>query len=527
MTKDEKKDPQYFFNALQHAHVCRKTGVLYATYKTETLKVFIREGNIIDATGFLKKVLVEFLSQNKGIITAKQLAQCLEQSKQMRQSLWKILVFHKYITLETLSANIRKQTVLTFTALLIWPDIKFQFKEVPLDEGDILPVRVHIIESIYDATHRIEEMPVIKKYLHSRALVFERGSLIDPKEISLTSGEAAVFYLVNGGRRISQIIEDSAISENDVYRYMMTLFSIGLVDLAGQEESKTISKTNDAANSVGNLKEKILSNMRELPPMLKIALKAREIIANPSFNFKEISTVIEKDQGMASQILKTANSAYYGLTGQVSSVKHASVVLGYKILEEIIISTSAKGHFDKPLEGYQLNHEESWQHSLTVAFAAKALATETKPALGNDAFTIGLFHDIGKIALNPYILQHQTSFQEALEKEGTTVADVERQLFGFDHAQLGSELCIRWNFPKTITDAIKNHHSPPQSDDDELTYILYIVNILNKKDLSGSADQILDGIDPGATAKLNIEVDMLKKINEKAFEAFGKIAGET
>jgi putative nucleotidyltransferase with HDIG domain len=407
-----------------------------------------------------------------------------------------------------------------------WPHIKFQFKEAPLDEVDILPVGVHIIESIYDAAHRIEEMLVIKRYLHSGALVFERGSLIDPKEISLNSGETAVFNLVNGDRRISQIIEDSAKSINDVYRHMMTLVSIGLIDLAGQDESQKKSKTNAAANSVGNLKEKIISNIRELPPMLKIALKAREIIANPSFNFKEICTVIEKDQGMASQILKTANSAYYGLTGQVSSVKHASVVLGYRILEEIILSTSAKGHFDKPLEGYQLNQMESWQHSLTVAFAAKALATEIKPALENDAFTIGLFHDIGKIPLNPYMLQHQTSFQEALEKKGTTVADVERQLFGFDHAQLGSELCIRWNFPKTITDAIKNHHSPPQSVDDELTYILYIVNILNKKDLSGSADQILDGIDPDVTAKLNIEADMLKRIHEKAFEAFGKIAGE-
>ncbi len=546
MVNDAKKI-DYFFNALQQAHAHQKTGLLTATNGNEVVKIFVKEGMVIHATGFQKKILLGYLLQNKGIITAKQLEECLEQSKKEKQSLGKILVLNEYITFDTLSAMIRKQAVLTIAALLIWPNIKFSFKETPPNEDAIIPTRIDIIETIYEAVRRIEKISIIKRYLTNPALVFEKVSLINPNEVSLTTEESDVYERVNGTRSIARIVEESGMGENDVYRYLLTLFAIGVIDVAGKEDEQNSPETAAVSPvpedkpstpielegrlsgdtvSLGDLKKKILSNMKDFPPMLKIALKAREILSNANFNFKEISTVIEKDPAMASRILQMANSSYYGLVGQVSSVQHASVVLGYKILEEIIIAASAEGFFDKPLEGYRLNPQESWRHSLTVAFSAKALAEKKTPALESDAFTAGLFHDIGKIALNPFVLQDQNSFWTPIEKNGATMSDVEKVLFGFDHAQLGSELCAQWNIPETITAAVKNHHSPLQSDGNELAYILYVVDILSNRELTAPMEEFLEGIDPAVIAFLDVETDVFKEIMEKAFEAFEKIDQE-
>jgi len=70
--------------------------------------------------------------------------------------------------------------------------------------------------------------------------------------------------------------------------------------------------------------------------MPQTVLKAREIIANPRSDFKELAVLVETDQAIAAKVLKLANSAYYGLSGKVSSIQHASVVLGHKALGELI-----------------------------------------------------------------------------------------------------------------------------------------------------------------------------------------------
>ena len=74
-----------------------------------------------------------------------------------------------------------------------------------------------------------------------------------------------------------------------------------------------------------DLRRKILNSIKDLPPMPKIIYKAREVMANPMSGFKEIAEVIETDQAIAAKVLQVANSAYYGLSGMVSSIHQADV----------------------------------------------------------------------------------------------------------------------------------------------------------------------------------------------------------
>jgi len=221
----------YFFNALYQAYVHRKTGVLTATNQKETVAIFIKEGVLIHATGFQEKILLGYLLQNKGLISEKQLAECLEQSIAENQSLGKTLVLNGYITIDTLTAMIRKQAVLTVAALLIWPDIRFEFKEMPSSEDAIIPVHIDILGTIYEAVRRVEKISIIKRYLSDPAFVFGKVPVSNPDAIRLTAEEAAVLEQVNGNRTIARIVEKGIIGENDAYRCLMILFSIGRIEL--------------------------------------------------------------------------------------------------------------------------------------------------------------------------------------------------------------------------------------------------------------------------------------------------------
>ena len=154
---------------------------------------------------------------------------------------------------------------------------------------------------------------------------------------------------------------------------------------ASSSERKVVSDHAQGPASIGNgnvLKERILRTMKDLPPMPQVARKAREVISNPASSFKDLAKVIETDQAIVTRILKIANSPYYGLSGKVSSVQHAAVVLGSKTLMEVLNLACSSEILGRTLSGYDLDAGELWMHSLAVAAASRIIARSGEPFPG-------------------------------------------------------------------------------------------------------------------------------------------------
>ena len=137
--------------------------------------------------------------------------------------------------------------------------------------------------------------------------------------------------------------------------------------------TSSISETEEDPE-VLSLKSKILRSLVELPPMPNIILKAREIIEDPRTGLKDLSAVIEHDQAIVARVLALANSAYYGLSGMVSSIQHASILLGQKTLSELITIAASSRLLSQKLKGYQLNPGDLLRHSLAVALGSRIIA---------------------------------------------------------------------------------------------------------------------------------------------------------
>ena len=224
------------------------------------------------------------------------------------------------------------------------------------------------------------------------------------------------------------------------------------------------------------LKKKILETVQDLPPMPQTVLKAREIMDDPKAGFSELAELFESDQAIAAKILRLANSSYYGMSGTISSIQRASVVLGHKTLAELITLGGVSTLLGDKLEGYGLDVGDLWKHSLAVAFGSRKIAEKTAPELANDAFTSGLLHDSGKLILDNYIIERWQQFEDVMAKGGFSFLEAEKQVLELDHPEIASEVCKTWKIPLPLTRAIKYHHYPSRSEENKLAYIVHIAD---------------------------------------------------
>lgn len=275
------------------------------------------------------------------------------------------------------------------------------------------------------------------------------------------------------------------------------------------------------------LKKKILRSVKSLPPMPQTVLKAREIMENSKSDFKELGQLLERDQAIATKVLKLANSPYYGMGGKISSVQHASVVLGHKALAELITMGGTASILGKTLEGYGLDSGALWRHSLAVAFGSKIIAKKKQPALLNDAFTSGLIHDAGKLILDQYVVERWEYFEEFMADGQQSFLGAEKKVLGFDHAEIASEVCKNWNIPKVLAIAIKYHHRPSRSNGSELAYIVHMADaIAMMTNLGLGIDGMFYEVDDKAMEILGLQEEDINEIMAEVLETVEKISGQ-
>lgn len=295
--------------------------------------------------------------------------------------------------------------------------------------------------------------------------------------------------------------------------------------------------TKDEKGDTEAFKRRVLLRLKDLPPMPQIVFKAREILNDPDSDMKELAALLGSDQAIAAKVLRLANSAYYGLSGRVSSIKHAAALLGYQTIGQLISMAATSKLMGKMLRGYGQSAEESWEHSLSVATGSKVLALRNNPSLENDAFAAGLIHDAGKLILEPYVNDQKEQFEMVTEGGRRTMGDAERKIFGFDHAEIGHEVCKHWKIPQTIADGIRYHHQPHLSENEELAHIVAMANnIANMAKAMKEMGNTLAGkdgvagflymIDDDTMTYLKLDEDDIPTVLEEVDVAVNRISNE-
>ncbi len=278
-----------------------------------------------------------------------------------------------------------------------------------------------------------------------------------------------------------------------------------------------------------DLKKKLFRGLDSLLPLPQVVQKAQSLMLDPNSSFDDLAGIIETDQDITLKILNVANSAYYSLKNNVCSVRQACVMLGLSVIGEIIMAAGTSNLFSKALEAYSMNPKGLWHHSLAVAFSSRKIADTVSPALVNEAFLSGLFHDVGKIILDDQIFSRNDSFKKFLGDDENTHFKIEKQILGFDHSEIASELCRRWKFPIKVTNAIRRHHASTPNPDNELAIILNTADNLSKLNGNGNGggglphpidDQVKDFLAMDENDLTHIMAEVNESVNQISAEIF-------
>ncbi len=209
----------------------------------------------------------------------------------------------------------------------------------------------------------------------------------------------------------------------------------------------------------------IIGDLDSLPTLPHVASQVMELSMSSRVSVKEIAKILETDPALTSKVLKVANSAFYGLKQQVNSLELALVILGMGEISYLVMSVSVFSAFPDIPGKKTFNREQFWIHSAGCGHFARIIARRLgESSLSGEVFVGGLLHDIGKIVLDEKAHEVFTDIFTRAQEEDRAIWEVEREVLGFTHEEVGLVLAQKWNLPVSLQEAISCHHTPEEAE---------------------------------------------------------------
>lgn len=252
--------------------------------------------------------------------------------------------------------------------------------------------------------------------------------------------------------------------------------------------------------------EKLVSEVEDLPTLPHLTAKIMEITGSPNTTAQELNDIIVQDQALAAKILKLANSAYYGFSRRISTITEAIIMLGFVNIRNLVLTSNVHSIIPDEIPGYNLGKGELWEHSLGTAMAAGKLAKKIGYSQADKAYIGGLLHDIGKTVLNHYVKEAYDNILKLTNDKGIPFDQAEKEVLGYNHAQVGAKVAEKWKFPIDLVEVIRWHHEPSQANENKkLCTIVHLADAITvMMGLGMGIDGFLEPIDESFISELGI-----------------------
>lgn len=269
--------------------------------------------------------------------------------------------------------------------------------------------------------------------------------------------------------------------------------------------------------------EAIEEAFKELPAFSACVTEVLSLIEQGEADGEEIAAVLEKDQALSLRVLRVANSPFYGMSGSVQSLQEACVILGLKILRNLVIAAGVMDRFPASPAG-GIDAEGLWRHAVGVAVGSELIARHLR--LDADlAYLGGMFHDVGKLVL---ATQFGAQYQQVMvyqREHDCLLQEAELAVLKIGHAQVGASLMAFWNLPKALGQCVGGHHQPDDYADQPLVSIVHVADILARSlDLGNAGDDLMPALSRECFARLKLDWELLQtllpNIEQKAIASF-------
>lgn len=226
-----------------------------------------------------------------------------------------------------------------------------------------------------------------------------------------------------------------------------------------------------------------IQNLDSLPAMPLVAQKILRLPLDTLEGEQQLLKLIEQDPQIAARTIGLANSPLFGSANKITSVKDAAMMLGINRVKSVSVGIAVMSAFTRRAAGH-LNMQHLWLHSLGIALAmctlARAMPSGSRP-LEDEIFFAGLLHDIGFMVLNHIDPARSDLLQSRLTASpDRTVNEIEAEVIGIGHAELGAELAQHWDLPDSIVAVLRYHHTPTHTEAGIGQPLIFLLNLAEK-----------------------------------------------
>jgi HD-like signal output (HDOD) protein/CheY-like chemotaxis protein len=263
-----------------------------------------------------------------------------------------------------------------------------------------------------------------------------------------------------------------------------------------------------------------IANCNPLPTPPQIYVELTRAMASDTGDVRTVARIIARDISLSAKLLQLVNSSFFGVARRVSSVEHAISLLGMLRIKGMVLSEHIFRQFSPP-PSCRAIVDALWRHSYAVAEIASGISKleGQKDDRPDQAFTAGLLHDIGTLVVMAKASASFDSFLAAREGCAAPVPQLEQELLGATHGEIGAQLLALWGLPPRIVEAVQLHHAPSQTSYGGLCAItcVHVADVL--------ANEFAGTNENAAVADIMLDRDYLERIGlHKRYEAWQQLA---
>lgn len=263
--------------------------------------------------------------------------------------------------------------------------------------------------------------------------------------------------------------------------------------------------------------EQLAREVSSLVSLPRAYHRISDMLEDSRYGSADIGRVIAHDPALTARVLRLVNSAHYALANQVDNIPQAITFLGSRALQELVLATSVTSAFSK-ISTKLVDMADFWHHSIYCGILARAIARQQRYSQPEQIFVAGLLHDIGKLVLYHRLPEESETILREFAKSDQPLFRIERQVLGFDHADVGAALLAAWKLPNIYRVTTAFHHAPTRASTftDEVAFV-HVANALTKKvepghKISQEAAPQAD-IDPGIAKKIPLDPELLEQLH--------------
>ena len=219
-------------------------------------------------------------------------------------------------------------------------------------------------------------------------------------------------------------------------------------------------------------------NSPSLPSLPAVAVELLNLSRDPASRQQDFVRVTQSDPAIAAKILKLSNSSFFGIRTGVTTIQKAISMLGTRAVTSLALSFSIARQSVGDSEA-TAQFQNYWQKSVLQAIACETMVDFQEEHSTSELFLSGLMLDIGRLAMLKVLSGKYVDFLQRAKACDVDVCELERQEFGFDHAEAGAALLRHWDFPPTLVAAASRHHQedPIAESDRELSEVLRLTRV--------------------------------------------------